>query len=101
MFRMMVALLTLNLISTQITADDQFSCCMDGMKKLRDIDLCKAPCCPGYYEVIEQPPLLSFVVYCKSLPKRKLPWSHLKLESAQKKASTRTYGEPLNRYFIG
>jgi len=49
-------------------ADDAFVCCMGGWKEIHGTELCSAPCCPGYEEVVERPPLLSPLVYCKKLP---------------------------------
>ncbi len=43
----------------------QFVCCMSGMKAVRGVSLCLAPCCPGYREQVESPPLLAPVVSCK------------------------------------
>ena len=43
----------------------QFQCCMSGWKQVKGVDLCIGPCCDGYHEVIEYPPILSEVVYCK------------------------------------
>ena len=40
---------------------------MNGYKSVHHVDLCKGPCCPGYEEITERPPLLDPVVYCKKL----------------------------------
>ena len=40
---------------------------MGGWKSVGDIELCQMPCCPGYREVVEKPPLLRPVVLCKKL----------------------------------
>ena len=46
----------------------QFECCMSGWKKVGSITMCGAPCCPGYRETIEKPPLLPPVTMCKKDP---------------------------------
>ena len=38
---------------------------MGGWKEVKGVNLCDGPCCYGYHEVVEHPPLLSRVVYCK------------------------------------
>lgn len=38
---------------------------MGGWKEVKGVNLCDGPCCYGYHEVVETPPLLSRVVYCK------------------------------------
>lgn len=38
---------------------------MGGWKEVNGVDLCDGSCCYGYHEVVEYPPLLSRVVYCK------------------------------------
>lgn len=38
---------------------------MPGYKQVGDVEVCLGPCCPGYHEVVEHPPLLDRVVYCK------------------------------------
>ena len=38
---------------------------MGGWKEVKGVNLCNGPCCYGYHEVVEHPPLLSRVVYCK------------------------------------
>ena len=38
---------------------------MGGWKEVNGVHLCDGPCCYGYHEVVEYPPLLSKVVYCK------------------------------------
>ena len=43
----------------------QFECCMAGWKRVRTVDLCSAPCCPGYMEVVDHPPLLGKIVLCQ------------------------------------
>jgi len=48
-------------------ADDAFVCCMGGWKEIHGTVLCSAPCCPGYTERVERPPLLSPLVYCRKL----------------------------------
>ena len=37
---------------------------MVGWKKIGRVDICSAPCCPGYREVVEKPPFLQSVAYC-------------------------------------
>ena len=48
---------------------------MAGWKQVNGVDLCVGPCCYGYHEVVEHPPLLSRVVYCKKNAARAM---HLK-----------------------
>ena len=43
----------------------QFACCMGGWKEIHGTVLCAAPCCPGYTQKLERPPLLSPLVYCR------------------------------------
>ena len=38
---------------------------MGGWKEVKGANLCDGPCCYGYHEVVEHPPLLGRVVYCK------------------------------------
>ena len=38
---------------------------MGGWKEVKGVNLCDGPCCYGYHEVVEYPPLLGRVVYCK------------------------------------
>ena len=40
---------------------------MGGWKEVKGVNLCDGPCCYGYHEVVETPPLLSRVVYCKKI----------------------------------
>ena len=42
----------------------QFECCMAGWKRVGSVDICSAPCCPGYREVVEKPPYLQAVSFC-------------------------------------
>ena len=35
-------------------------------KEIHGTVLCSAPCCPGYEEKVERPPLLAPLVYCRS-----------------------------------
>ena len=44
---------------------------MGGWKKVGSIEICGAPCCPGYREEIEKPPLLQPVVFCVKNPDAK------------------------------
>ena len=37
----------------------QFNCCMGGAKYVHGVEICPEECCPGYEEVIDNPPLLS------------------------------------------
>ena len=41
---------------------------MGGWKKVGSITLCGAPCCPGYREIVEKPPLLQAVSICAKDP---------------------------------
>ena len=41
---------------------------MGGWKKVGTVDICRAPCCPGYREVTETPPLLQPVAFCVKDP---------------------------------
>merc|ERR1711894_370634 len=50
-----------------VISDDSFECCMAGWKKVGSVDICSAPCCPGYREVLEKPPYLQAVSFCVSL----------------------------------
>ena len=40
---------------------------MSGIKQIRQIGLCGAPCCPGYKEMIDRAPLLKPIIYCQKL----------------------------------
>jgi len=58
---------TLLLLTTQwsdVFSDDSFECCMAGWKRVGSVDICSAPCCPGYREVVEKPPYLQAVSFC-------------------------------------
>ena len=41
---------------------------MAGWKKVGSVDICRAPCCPGYREVVEKPPFLQPVAFCAKDP---------------------------------
>ena len=43
-------------------------CCMRGLKQMKSIELCAAPCCPGYKEVEADPPNLTPMVWCEKDP---------------------------------
>ena len=43
----------------------QARCCMKGLKSMKHVDLCPAPCCPGYHEEVAFPPNLAPVVWCQ------------------------------------
>merc|ERR1712051_143474 len=63
---------TLLLLTTQwseVISDDSFECCMAGWKRVGSVDICSAPCCPGYREVVENPPYLQAVSFCVKDPK--------------------------------
>jgi len=67
--------LVLSLASLCLT-DDTFVCCMGGWKEIHGTVLCSAPCCPGYEEKVERPPLLAPLVYCrKQGPELRSPMS--------------------------
>ena len=38
---------------------------MRGLKSMNHVELCPAPCCPGYKEKVAFPPNLSPVVWCQ------------------------------------
>merc|ERR1712106_1098478 len=57
--------LILIVLPAALRADDAFVCCMGGWKEIHGTVLCQAPCCPGYNERVEKPPLLSPLVYCR------------------------------------
>ncbi len=40
---------------------------MAGAKTVHGVDICAGPCCPGYEEIVDDPPLLSPVVYCRKM----------------------------------
>ena len=46
----------------------QFECCMAGWKRVGKVEICRAPCCPGYREVVEKPAFLQPVVMCVKEP---------------------------------
>ena len=43
----------------------QARCCMKGLKSMKHVDLCPAPCCRGYHEEVAFPPNLAPVVWCQ------------------------------------
>ncbi|CAI9727920.1 Hypothetical predicted protein [Octopus vulgaris] len=55
------------LLITMTAADDQLLCCMKGVKRMRKAVFCSEPCCSGYIERVENPPLLGLVVFCEKL----------------------------------
>uniref|UniRef100_A0A0L8HSE8 Uncharacterized protein n=1 Tax=Octopus bimaculoides TaxID=37653 RepID=A0A0L8HSE8_OCTBM len=55
------------LLITITAADDQSRCCMKGVKRMRKAVFCSEPCCSGYIERVENPPLLGLVVFCEKL----------------------------------
>ena len=71
---------------------------MSGMKSVRGVALCHAPCCPGYAERVEQPPLLAPVVYCnRDMNQRSRP---RKFVESEEEAALRVRKELL-RYYAG
>ena len=40
---------------------------MGGWKEIHGTVLCAAPCCPGYVERVERPPLLAPLVFCRKI----------------------------------
>jgi len=51
----------------EVKSDDAFVCCMGGWKEIHGTVLCAAPCCPGYVERVERPPLLAPLVFCRKI----------------------------------
>ena len=71
---------------------------MSGMKMVRGVDLCKAPCCPGYYEHVEEPPFLAPVVYCQQDADK---WKEELAIKAAKKSDQEIRRQNLIRYYMG
>ena len=57
---------------------------MGGWKEVKNVNLCDGPCCYGYHEVVEYPPLLSRVVYCKKNSMRAMLLKPTMIEGPEK-----------------
>ncbi|XP_052819665.1 uncharacterized protein LOC128245512 [Mya arenaria] len=62
--RMLVLLLVFCYI---VSADDQFLCCMAGIKKVRHISICPAPCCHGYEEHSVYTAMMAQISFCRKV----------------------------------
>ena len=38
---------------------------MKGIKRMKNVDVCSGPCCPGYVEEAADPPNLSPLIWCE------------------------------------